>query len=42
MGAGILIVVASTVAHGVTSSAGRILYQLLTRDSAPDESVVTG
>ena len=42
MGAGILIVVASTVAHGVTSSAGRLLYQRLTRDSASDESVVTG
>ena len=42
MGAGILIVVASTVAHGVTSSAGRLLYQRLTRDSAHDEAVVTG
>jgi NhaP-type Na+/H+ or K+/H+ antiporter len=29
MGAGIMIVVASTVAHGVTSSADRLLYRRL-------------
>jgi len=33
MGAGIMIVVASTVAHGVTSSAGRLLYRRLTTEA---------
>lgn len=34
MGAGILIVAASTVAHGLTSTAGRLLYRRLTSGTA--------
>lgn len=37
LGAGILIVVASTVAHGLTSSAGRVLYRRLTSGSPADQ-----
>ena len=41
MGAGIPIVVASTVAHGVTSSAGRLLYRRLTGET-PARQPVSG
>jgi NhaP-type Na+/H+ or K+/H+ antiporter len=34
MGAGVMIVVASTVAHGLTSSAGRVLYRRLAGESS--------
>jgi len=40
LAAGILIVVASTVAHGVTSSAGRLLYRRLTSESKTGQQVV--
>jgi len=42
MGAGIMIVVVSTVAHGVTSSAGRLLYRRLTSGTATGEPVLRG
>lgn len=42
MGAGIMIVVASTVAHGVTSSAGRLLYRRLTGETTTEQPVLRG
>jgi len=40
MAAGIMIVVASTVAHGLTSSAGRVVYRHLTSRSATSQPAV--
>lgn len=42
MAAGIMTVVASTVAHGVTSSAGRLLYRRLTGETPTEQAVCPG
>ncbi|UAL28533.1 cation:proton antiporter [Nocardioides rotundus] len=42
MGAGIMVVVVSTVAHGVTSSAGRLLYRRLTGETPTGQPVLEG
>jgi len=42
MGAGIMIVVASTVAHGLTSAAGRVLYRRLTTQTTGRQPVLRG
>lgn len=42
MGAGIMIVVASTIAHGLTSSPGRMLYRRLTTESFDGRPAVRG
>ena len=42
LGAGIMIVVASTVVHGVTSSAGRLLYRRLTGETPTEQPVLEG
>ena len=42
MGAGIMIVVASTVAHGLTSSPGRLLYRRLTTQTTGRQPVLRG
>jgi NhaP-type Na+/H+ or K+/H+ antiporter len=42
MGAGIMIVVASTVAHGLTSSPGRLLYRRLTPQTTSRQPVLRG
>ena len=42
MGAGIMVVVVSTVAHGVTSSAGRLLYRRLTGETPTGRPVLEG
>lgn len=42
MGAGIMVVVVSTLAHGVTSSAGRLLYRRLTGETPTGQPVLEG
>ena len=42
MGAGIMVVVVSTVAHGVTSSAGRLLYRRLTGQTPTGQPMLEG
>ncbi len=42
LGAGMLVVAVSTVAHGLTSSAGRLLYRRLTTDSSGKVPVLLG
>tara|TARA_Y100000815_G_scaffold244186_1_gene242237 strand:- start:826 stop:1263 length:438 start_codon:yes stop_codon:yes gene_type:complete len=42
MGAGIMVVVVSTVVHGVTSSAGRLLYRRLTGQTPTGQPVLEG
>jgi len=42
MGVGIMVVIVSTVAHGVTSSAGRLLYRRLTGETPTEQPVLEG